>query len=167
MVPVSSCPVSWSWKLRCLSYENVNLSFFVAWNVRRPPAPRLDSTGSIGRERSGVYAKSFTFESANRLATPVVVPHRRPAAKNHIRSASTGPPSDPLKSYTFFTLLTEVSPWLRRSSSRLLLCSDSPVAPTKNDPLKRLPPSFGMLLTWAPPSEYSADPIVPRSTTTS
>ena len=48
---------------------------------------------------------------------------------------------------TFFTLLTDGSPWLIRSLSRLSLCRPPPVPARNNDPEKLLEPLLGMLLT--------------------
>ena len=77
----------------------------------------------------------------------MVVPQKRPAAKNHNRLAMSGPPKAALASYTFFTLLTDVSPWLIKSSSRLSLCRPLLVPARNNEPEKLFEPLLGMLLT--------------------
>ena len=132
--------------------------------MRRPPTPLFVSSGSIGRPACPACRRSrSTFASAKRLATPVVVPQRRaggeePQPIGHHRSAERGVEVEHL-----LDAVDRRQP-LADAGRRRGCCSAGHrrCRPRRTIRVNRLPPSLGMLFTCAPPSEYSADPIVPE-----
>ncbi len=84
--------------------------------------------------------------------------NRRPETKNHILSFEIGPPKVPLVSSSNPILSTNLTPFAARKDERLSLCNELFSYPSKSDPVKRLPPSFGIMLIFTPPVGESTVP---------
>src|SRR6266540_412581 len=77
--------------------------------------------------------------------------NNRADVKNHSLSFAIGPPSVALVSSSRPILSTNLTPLAARKGERLSLCIELFSKPWKTEPLKRLPPSFGIMLIFTPP----------------